>query len=88
MKVTTDAAQGRALNQLRGLPPDAHMLIMCSKTKPSGALVLDGSEDDFAQLIDHISEEIADGMLSPRASQALGSLCIKIDPACREWLGM
>ncbi|MFT4625683.1 MAG: hypothetical protein ACI8PZ_004354 [Myxococcota bacterium] len=87
MKVTLNKSQYRALNNLRALPADAHMLIMCSKLTPTGG-VLDGSQDAFDELVGFISGEIADGMVSATAARALASLCVKIDPSCADWLGM
>jgi len=87
MNVTLNKAQYRALNKLRGLPDGAHMLIMCSRSTETGG-VLAGSEQDFEELVEFISREMADGMLSATAARALGSLCVKIDPDCADWLGM
>lgn len=87
MTVTVNKAQYRALHALRGLPEGAHMLLMCSRPTETGG-VLDGSEDDFQELVEHIGESIAEGMLSQGAARALSALCVKIDPDCAEWLGM
>jgi hypothetical protein len=87
MRVTLNKTQYNAINKLRGLPDGAHMLIMCSRMIPTGG-VLDGSEAAFDELVEFISGEIADGMLSATATRALASLCVKIDPDCADWLGM
>jgi len=87
MKVTLSKTQHRAVNDLRGLPHDAHMLIMCSRYTATGG-TLEGSEKAFEELVSFISEEMAEGMLSATAARALMSLCIKIDPECADWLGM
>ena len=87
MKVTLNKSQYRAVNDLRGLPHDAHLLIMCSSITDAGG-ILDGSEDAFEELVSFIGEEMADGMLSATAARTLRSLCIKIDPDCADWLGM
>ena len=87
MKITLNKSQYRAVNGLRGLPEEAHMLVMCSKLAPTGG-ILEGSEEAFEQLVAFISEEIAEGMLSAAASRALRTLCVRIDPDCANWLGM
>lgn len=87
MVVTVNKAQYRALNALRGLPQGAHMLLMCSTMTPTGG-TLDGSEQDFEELVEFVGEELANGTLSASASRALYALCVKIDPDCAEWLGM
>ena len=86
MRVTLNKSQYDALNRLRGLPPGAHMLIMCSELTSDGG-VLEGSPEDFAELVDFIGEELSEGMLSARAGKALAALCQKLDPDCLDWLG-
>lgn len=87
MRVEINKAQDRALNGLRGLPPDAHMLVMCSRRTATGA-VLDGSEAAFVELVEFISGELAEGMQAASSTRALWSLCVAIDPDCADWLGM
>jgi len=87
MKVKLDPSQSRALAGLQGLPARAHMLIMCSRPDPSGD-ILEGTQDDFDELVEHISAEFAEGMVSYRDAPLLYAICIKIDPNCAEWLGM
>jgi len=87
MRVTLNKTQYRAVNDLRGLPHDAHMLIMCSRHTATGG-VLEGSEQAFEELVSFVSEELAEGKLSATAARALLSLCIKIDPECADWLGI
>lgn len=87
MKVELNPSQYRALNELRGLPDDAHMLVMRAKYTPTGGF-LEGRQEAFDELVDFVGEELADGMLSASAARALEALCIKIDPECADWLGM
>lgn len=87
MKVTLNKSECRAVNELRGLPDEAHMMIMCSSLTATGG-VLTGSEQAFEELVEFISEEIAEGMLSATSTRVLASLCVKIDPDCADWLGM
>jgi len=87
MRVTIDKREFRALNDLRGLPPDTHMLIMCARSTPSGAK-LEGSEQAFDELVSFISGEIADGMVPESEIASLCSVCVRIDPGCADWLGM
>ena len=87
MKVTLTEAEYQAVNALRGLPPNAHLLIMCSRMTPTGG-ELDGSEEDFEELVSHLSGEIASGVVPRAKVSALWKLCVKIDPACAAWLGM
>jgi hypothetical protein len=87
MKVSLNKSQYRALNDLRGLPEAAHMLLMCSLLTDTGG-VLEGDEEAFAELVSFIGAEMAEDMLSATASRSLRTLCLKIDPGCAEWLGM
>lgn len=86
MKITIDRSQWFALNDLRGLPESAHFLVMCAASHEGGA-VLDGSKQAFTELVEHISEEIAEGMLKGHTATTLRALCVKIDPTCASWLG-
>ena len=87
MKVSLDAAQYRALNDLRGLPEGTHLLVMCATSTATGGILV-GDEKDFEELVSFIGGEMAEGMLSATASRALRSLCLKIDADCADWLGM
>ncbi len=87
MKVSITKTQWFALTDLRGLPERAHMLVMCSMPREGGA-VLEGSRDAFDELIEHINEDLCEGMLTGPAAKALTALCLKLDPRCAEWLGM
>lgn len=87
MKVTLNKTQYQAINDLRGLPPEAHMLVMCARSTEKGG-VLDGRKAAFEELVSHIGEELADGMVSEAACRALFSAAVKIDPDCADWLGM
>ncbi len=88
MKVSLTKAEYRAVNALRGLPDGAHMLVMCSTMTPTGSGILEGSKDAFEELVSFVGEEMAEGMLSAAAARTLGSMCVKIDPECADWLGM
>ena len=87
MRVAIDKREFRSLNDLRGLPTDAHMLIMCARPTPSGD-TLEGSKQAFDELVSFISGEIAEGMVHETAISSLSSLCVRIDPGCADWLGM
>ena len=87
MKITLNKSQYRAVNDLRGLPHDAHMLVMCSRMTDKGG-ILDGSDEAFEELVSFIGEEMADGTLSSTAAGTLRAVCLKIDPGCADWLGM
>jgi hypothetical protein len=87
MKVFITKTQCFALNDLRGLPERAHMLVMCSIPSEEGA-VLEGPDEAFAELIEHINEDLCEGSLAKPVAAALTSLCLKVDPRCAEWLGM
>lgn len=87
MRIKLNKSEAAALNRLRGLPPDAHMLVMCMETTASGG-VLDGDDDAFEDLLGFISEELAEGMASARDTRALASLAVKINPESDDWLGM
>jgi len=63
------------------------MLVMCAHPDPSGD-TLEGTKDDFDELVEHISGEFAEGMVSNRDAPLLYAICIKINPDCAEWLGM
>ncbi|TVQ87640.1 MAG: hypothetical protein EA397_17905 [Deltaproteobacteria bacterium] len=87
MKVTLNRREYLALDALRGLPEDAHMLIMCCTPTETGG-ILEGSQRAFEELVDFVSEEFSEGMLPASKVRALTSLCVKIDPECADWLGM
>jgi hypothetical protein len=78
--------QALALSDLRGLPESAHFLVMCAASHEAGA-VLDGSKQAFRELVEHISDEVAEGMLTGHAATTLRALCVKIDPTCARWFG-
>ncbi len=88
MKLSLTKAEYRAVNALRGLPDGAHMMVMCSNFNDDGSGELEGDEDDFAELVSFVGEEMAEGRLSATASRALRSLCVRIDPGCADWLVM
>ncbi len=88
MTITLTKAQYRAVNDLRGLPEGAHMMVMCSRPTDKGGGILEGDESDFDELVSFIGESLADGMLSETRGRTLGSLCVKIDPDCADWLGL
>jgi hypothetical protein len=81
--VTLDKAEYRLLNQFRGLPEDAHMLVMCSRSGPDGGGVLDGDPEAFAELRSYVGEEIEQGR--PTGRRALMSMYTKLDLACAEY---
>jgi len=87
MKITLTKTQYQAVNALRGLPNDAHMLVMCSRSTEKGG-VLDGDRNAFDALVSHISEDLAHGMHSVSRARALAAVAVKIDPSCADWLGM
>ncbi|MEL6185865.1 MAG: hypothetical protein AAFU79_14675 [Myxococcota bacterium] len=78
--------ESRALNTLRGLPEDVHMMVMCSTIGPDGT-ILEGSEETLEELVEFIGEMLSEGMVSARDEAPLISLCLKIDPDCLDWLG-
>ena len=86
MTITLTRSEDRALNGLRGLPEGAHMLVMCSRRAGTG-VILEGSAEDFEELVAFIGDQLADGLVSPTAERALVSLSVKIDPDCGDWLG-
>ena len=49
MRVDCNKAQYNAVNDLRGLPAAAHMLVMCSSITATGG-VLDGDEEAFEEI--------------------------------------
>lgn len=87
MNLPINKSQWHALNELRGLPETAHLLVMSARSTDSGA-VLDGSQSAFGELVEHIGSELEEGMFSGPIAGALHALCVKIDPECADWLGM
>lgn len=87
MRVTLNKTQYRAVNALRGLPQGAHLMVMCSRSTDTGG-ILEGDRDAMDELVSHISEELADGMVSAATGRALASAAIAIDPKSADWLGM
>ncbi len=85
--VKLNTSEYRALNRLRGLPEDAHMLIMCSRMTSTGG-TLDGPQKAFDELVAFIDEEFAESLVSAADRRALESICGKIDPNSVDWLGM
>ena len=86
MRITLNKGEYRALDRLRGLPADAHLLVMCAAFTTTGC-VLDGSEDAFDELVGFIGEELGEGMAPTGDRRALFSICLKISPGSLEWLG-
>ena len=86
MKVTVNRSETRALNNLRGLPEDAHMMLMTMSISVDGG-VLEGTAKTLQSLVEFIGELLADGMLSDPDATVLAALCEKIDPSCIDWLG-
>lgn len=87
MRVTLTKVQYRAINDLRGLPEGAHMMVMCSESTATGG-VLEGSKEDFDELVSFVGESLADGLVAAGDVRALRSACVKIDPKCQTWLGL
>jgi hypothetical protein len=58
------------------------MLLMTSSDD-----ALEGSKEAFVELVEFISEELAEGMVSRANEGVLIALCLKIDPSCADWLG-
>lgn len=88
MRISLDKAGFQAVNALRGLPRGVHSLVMRSRSTEGGGGVLEGGEDAFDELVQFISGEIADGMVSPGQARALRAACARIDPESVHWLGM
>ncbi len=87
MKVSLNKAQFRAVNDLRGLPEGAHLMVMTSRFTPTGG-VLEGAPEDFEELIAFVGEELAEGTLNASAARALRAMCVAIDPSSADWLGL
>lgn len=88
MKRTVTPAQNRALSALRGLPSEAHLLLMCASTSANGGGALSGPKQAFDELIQHISEDLSVGIHDASTEAHLVAVCLKIDPRCEDWLGM
>ena len=86
MKIELNKTQSRPLSDLRGTPADVHMMLMTEHITTSGG-TLEGSEETFEALVEFISEELEEGMLSVKSARDLKQLCIKIDPESADWLG-
>ena len=86
MRIKINRSETRALNNLRGLPDDVHMMLMTMTFADDGG-VLDGTKETFDFLVEFIGELLAEEMLSDRDASVLTSLCQKIDPGCVDWLG-
>ena len=88
MRITLTKAEYNVVNDLRGMPTDAHMMVMCSQMLPDGGGVLDGTEEAFDELFHHINEDLSEGLARKRSVRALMSVCLKIYPDRADWLGM
>ncbi len=82
MRVQLKPAEALALQDVRGLPEAAHLLVMCM----SSDWVLEGSRASFDLLVDAISEDLADGMHAAETSRLLADICLEIDPTRADWL--
>ncbi len=86
MRIALNKTEYRALNRLRGLPPDAHLLVMCCHTTPTGG-TLDGSENAFEELVEFLIAEVDEGLAPATDHPALLSIAGKINPESLDWLG-
>jgi len=87
MKLIVTPEQQRALEKLRGLPDNAHLLLMTSRYTATGG-ILNGRKKAFTELVEHISEDLAAGMHPVADARRLAEVCLKIDAECADWLGM
>ena len=87
MKVNIARAQYVALMEIYGPPENVHSMIMCS-TPQDGKFILEGSAEDFEDLLSLIGEEIGDGICSKTNAKHLLSVCKKVDPSSLDWIGM
>ncbi|MEM7675780.1 MAG: hypothetical protein AAF449_07220 [Myxococcota bacterium] len=61
-------------------------MVMAMELTPEGN-VIEGEMETFESLVTFVSNELASGTVSNSNLRSLTSLCVKIDPACLDWLG-
>lgn len=83
MRISIEPREAHALHRLRGLPDGAHLLLMTSRGD-----TLEGSQEAFDELVERISDDLVEDMVSRADRNTLVALCLKIDPSCVDWLGV
>jgi hypothetical protein len=87
LKVELSKAQYNALLDIYGPPEAVHYMLMTAKPF-TNKYVIDGTADEFEQLLNIISEEIGEGICSQTNAKHLLSVCKKVDPSSLDWIGM
>ena len=87
MEVSLTNAQYSALMDIYGPPENIHFMIMTSRSK-DGRVILEGDEEDFEDLLNIISEDIAEDLSPKKNIRNLLAVCKKVDPTSLDWIGM
>jgi hypothetical protein len=82
--VITDKEWG-VLIEIRGMPDNVHSMVY-SASHAKNNQVLKGSDEDFDDLLDLISEEIGVGLCPKKNIKILMGICKKIDANSIEWM--
>ena len=79
-KISISIAEYLALNSIRGLEEDAHMLVMTAQRTKNGYYVLSGSSETFDSLASYISEDIYYETLPAKELKQLRKLLERLEP--------
>jgi hypothetical protein len=71
--------ENTAINKIRGLPADAHMMVMTATLEEGNTAILSGEEDAFHELASAISEELEFDLAKKSDQKSLFSLMVTIE---------
>jgi hypothetical protein len=87
LKIELSNPQYNALLHIYGPPETVHYMFMTAKIV-NKTYVINGTNDEFEELLNVISEEIGEGNCSRTNAKHLFSVCKKVDPSSLNWIGM
>lgn len=87
MKVELTNAQYYALCDIYGPPEDLHYMFMTAASAGQKHII-EGSDEEFDELLNLISEEVGEGICSQKNARHLLSVVKKIDPSSLDSMGM
>ena len=79
--VTVSRQEFSALMDIRGLPADAHSMVMTACRAPDGKVLLTGERSAFQELLSTAIEEIEEGLATRKNQEFLAELCCRITTA-------
>ena len=87
MEIELNKAQYTALLDIYGPPEAVHYMLMTANFVDN-KYVINGTDDEFEELLNIISEEICEGTCSRKNASQLLRVCKKVDPSSLNWIGM